>query len=218
MKFELDPVLSERVKVFRGCGEAVEIDRPDGALPVAVCGVSFAEPKQPDSLVPKFKPPVAGAFDIGLLRTSLVGASGHDDYASCRVEYLVAGGFAYWRLDHVHERAIHQENPHAAMPGMPQERDVGAAGPKSVAPVHVGDDRSVECVERLVDVARFASVAIDLAGVEASGETARRDWRRNARMARHAAGSAAPAARAMASSFSPTSGSIPASGTNRASL
>lgn len=163
-------VLPEGVKAFGGRGEAVEIEGSD----VAVHGVSFAKPKAPDSLVRKFKPPVAGAFNIGLLHTSLGGAPGHDDYAPCHVEELVAQGFDYWCLGHVHKRAVHHENPHIVMPGMPQGRDIGEAGPKSATLVHVGDDGSVECMERPVNVAQFERVKVNLAGVEEPREMARR--------------------------------------------
>ena len=173
-RIKLELVLPERAKVFRGRGEAVEIERPDGALPVAVHGVSFAKQHAPDSLVPKFKPPVAGAFNIGLLHTSLRGAPGHDNYAPCRVEELVAQGFDYWCLGHVHKRAVHHENPHIVMPGMPQGRDIGEAGPKSATLVHVGDDRSVACAERPVNVAQFERVKVNLAGAEEPREMARR--------------------------------------------
>ena len=173
-RIKLEPVLPERVKVFRGRVKAVEIDRPDGALPVAIHGVSFADTKAPESPVPKFKPPVAGAFNIGLLHTSLGGAPRHDDYAPCAVGDLVDHGFDYWCLGHVHKRAVHNETPHVVMPGMPQGRDIREAGPKSVTLVHVGDDRSVECMERPVNVAQFERVKVNLAGAEEPREMARR--------------------------------------------
>ncbi len=167
-------VLPEGVKVFGGRGEAVKIERPDDALPVAVHGVSFAKPKAPDSLVPKFKPQVDEAFNIGLLHTSLAGAREHDDYAPCAVRDLVDHGFDYWCLGHVHKREVHHENPHITMPGMPQGRYIDEAGPKSVTLVHIGDDRSVECTEHPVNVAQFERVEVDLAGAEEPREMARR--------------------------------------------
>lgn len=173
-RVKLEPVLPERVKVFGGRGAAVEIERTRGAFPVAVHGVSFAKPKAPNSLVPKFKPQVDGAFNIGLLHTSLGGAAEHDNYAPCAVGDLVDHGFDYWCLGHVHKRAVHNETPHVVMPGMPQGRNIGEAGPKSVTLVHVGDDRSVECAERPVNVAQFERVKVNLAGAEEPREMARR--------------------------------------------
>ena len=165
-KIELEPVLPECVKVFGDQGEAVEIERPRGAIPVAVHGVSFAKQHAPDSLVPKFEPSVDGAFNIGLLHTSLGGAPEHDEYAPCAVPDLVGKGFKYWCLGHVHKRKIHHENPHVVMPGMPQGRDIGEAGPKSATLVHVADDGSIACTERPVNVAQFERVPVDLSGID----------------------------------------------------
>ena len=161
--------LPEGAKAFRGRSEAAMLDRPDGAFPVAVHGVSFGKPHAPESLVPKFRPPVPGAFNIGLLHTSLGGVPGHDPYAPCSVADLAGTGFDYWCLGHVHKRAVHREKPHVVMPGMPQGRHIGEAGPKSVTLVRVADDGSVACEERAVSVAQFERVTVDLAGVA--------DWR-----------------------------------------
>lgn len=155
-------VLPEGVKAFGGRGETVEIEGSD----VAVHGVSFAKPKAPDSLVPKFKRPVADAFNIGLLHTSLAGAREHDPYAPCAVRDLVDHGFDYWCLGHVHKREVHHENPYVVMPGMPQGRYIDEAGPKSATLVHVADDGAVECTERPVNVVQFERVSVDLSGVD----------------------------------------------------
>lgn len=94
-------------------------------------GVSFAGRQAPESLLPKFPAPVPGAINIAMLHTSLAGASGHDVYAPCTVAELAAMGFDYWALGHVHKRQIHSRAPWVVMPGMPQGRDIGEAGPKS---------------------------------------------------------------------------------------
>ncbi len=167
-------VLPESVTVFGGRGAAVPLDRPGGAIPVAVHGVSFAKPHAPESLVPRFKPPLPDAFNIGILHTSLAGALGHDAYAPCGVSELVATGFDYWCLGHVHRREVHSESPFVVMPGMPQGRHIGEAGLKSVTIVHVGDDGAVDCAPRPVNVAQFERAIIGLAGVAESRGMARR--------------------------------------------
>ena len=167
-------VVPESVKIFGGRGEAVTPDRSDGGIPVAIHGVSFRHPHAPESLVPKFRRPVAGAFNIGLLHTSLGGSREHDDYAPCGVSELVGTDFDYWCLGHIHKRAVHNENPHIVMPGMPQGRDIGEAGPKTVTLVHIADDRSVDCQERAANVAQFERVRVDLDGVDEWREMAER--------------------------------------------
>ena len=167
--------LPDNAKAFRGRGEAVEIERPPGAIPVAVHGVSFAKPHAPESLVPKFRAPVPDAFNIGLLHTSLGGSPDHDDYAPCSVSDLVDTGFDYWCLGHIHKREAHRERPHVVMPGMPQGRHIGEAGPKSATLVHVADDGAVvECAARPTNVVQFERASVDLAGVEEPRDMARR--------------------------------------------
>lgn len=157
-------VLPESVKLFRGRAEVVEIER--GGLPVAIHGLSFAEPQAPESLLPKYRPAVGGAVNIGLMHTSLDGAPGHDNYAPCSLVDLAATGFDYWALGHIHLRAAHDG---VVMPGMPQGRDINEAGDKTVSLVTITDDRQVLVEERLVSEARFERLTIDVTGLE--------DWR-----------------------------------------
>jgi DNA repair protein SbcD/Mre11 len=96
-------VLPPSVKVFGASTETVVIET--GARPVAVHGISFARPHAPESLLDRFGPPLPGAFNIGMLHTSLAGAPGHDRYAPCSVAELQATGHDYWALGHVHIRA-----------------------------------------------------------------------------------------------------------------
>ena len=157
--------LPEGVKVFGGQGETVELDRSGDEVPVAVHGISFARPQAPESLVPRFRAPVQGAFNIGLLHTSLGGTPEHDDYAPCNVAELTAAGFDYWCLGHVHKREVHSQKPFVVMPGIPQGRDIGEAGPKSVTLVRVGNDGAVDCCPDVTSVAQFERVSVDLTGV-----------------------------------------------------
>ena len=50
------------------------------------------------------------------------------------------------------------------MPGIPQGRDIGESGRKSVTLVTVGDDRSIRIEERLTSIAEFRPVGLDLFG------------------------------------------------------
>ena len=161
--------LPDSVKLFSGRAEAIMLDRTEGGLTIAVHGVSFAEPQAPESLLPKFRPPVEDAINIGLLHTSLGGAPGHDVYAPCSEGDLHAAGFDYWALGHVHKRAVATGGSTVVMPGMPQGRDINESGPKSVTLVTVADDRSIHIEERVTSIAQFERLTVDLDGVE--------DWR-----------------------------------------
>lgn len=166
-KITRELVFPDSVKLFGGRGEAVALDRADGGLAVAIHGLSFAQARAPESLLPKFRPPVEGAVNIGLMHTSLDGAPGHDPYAPCALADLDAAGFAYWALGHIHKRQVVAGRSHVVMPGMPQGRDIGESGAKSVALVTIRDDRSVVVEERLTSIAQFETVPVDLTGVVA---------------------------------------------------
>lgn len=160
-------ILPPSVKVFGDKADVVELDHAGGRI--ALHGLSFAKPHAPESLLPKYRPPVADAVNIGLMHTSLSGSLRHDPYAPCTVEDLHASGFHYWALGHIHQRMAPAGKAAVIMPGMPQGRDINEAGPKTVSLVTVADDGSIHIEERLTSIAEFARVPLDITGIE--------DWR-----------------------------------------
>lgn len=160
-------VLPPSVKVFGGRAEMVEIQA--GSVKLAVHGLSFSKPHAPESLLGKYRPPVDGAVNIGLMHTSLDGAPGHDPYAPCALADLNRTGFAYWGLGHIHQRSAQTGAATVIMPGMPQGRDINEAGPKTVSLVTVSDDGTIHVEERLTSLAEFARISLDV--------TKARDWR-----------------------------------------
>ena len=151
--------LPDSVKVFSGRAEVVETTWNGHAI--AVHGISFRDPHAPESLLGRFHAPVQGAFNIGLLHTSLNGAMGHDPYAPCALADLQASGFDYWALGHIHQRAVYPGVPTVVMPGIPQGRDIGEAGAKSVTLVTVAENGAIELEERCLSVAQFERLEID---------------------------------------------------------
>src|SRR6202044_1250381 len=120
----------------------------------------------PGGLVPKFRPPVPGSVNIGVLPTNLGGSPAHGLYAPCALADLHGAGFDYWALGHIHQRFEERGRAAIVMPGNPQGRDINEAGPKSATLVTIGDDRKVTLEERPTSVAQFERVPIDLVGVE----------------------------------------------------
>ncbi|CDX15120.1 Metallophosphoesterase [Mesorhizobium sp. ORS 3324] len=155
-------VLPDTVTIFGGRSQSVV--QPGSGLDVAFHGLSFASPKAPESLLPKYAGPQKGAANIGIMHTSLAGSPGHDVYAPCSVADLHGHGFDYWALGHIHVRQVHSGASTLVMPGIPQGRDINEAGEKSVTLVTVRDDRSVDIEERLTSVAQFERVSVDLTG------------------------------------------------------
>ena len=166
-KITQELVLPDGVKVFGGRAEMVL--HTGNGIDIAIHGMSFGKPQAPESLLPKYRPPEAGAVNIGIMHTSVGGAAGHDLYAPTSATDLHAAGFDYWALGHIHKRTQHAGVRTVIMPGMPQGRDINEAGEKTVSLVTVGDDRSIRVEERLTSVAQFERVSVDLSDAQ--------DWR-----------------------------------------
>lgn len=135
-------------------------------------GLSFSKPHAPESLLAKYRPPIAGAINIGLMHTSLDGSPPHDVYAPCSTADLLASGFRYWALGHIHKRSTTASACAVVMPGIPQGRDIGEQGPKSVTLASVLDDGSITTEERVVSLAQFERVAVDASAVASWSELA----------------------------------------------
>lgn len=158
-------VLPEAVRLFGGTPDTVMIERAAGDRPVAIHGLSFANPRAPDNLVPRYKPAVADAINIGMLHTSLGGAPGHDSYAPCSPADLTAAGYDYWALGHIHKRAVIEGASTIVMPGIPQGRDINEDGSKSVTLVSIDNDRTVKLEEKPLALAEFKRIRIDVSGL-----------------------------------------------------
>jgi exonuclease SbcD len=140
-------------------------------LGVALHGYSFPRRAVTEDLLPRYPAPLPGLLNIGILHTSAEGSSEHDSYAPCSVRDLVAKGYQYWALGHVHKRAILSEGPSwVVFPGNPQGRHVREGGPRSVSVVTAGDGEvlSVEAVP--TDVVRFESLLVELGEEDALDE------------------------------------------------
>lgn len=161
--------LPDNVHVFDGRGGKRQLEGTD----VWIHGVSFNGKHALDSLLGKFGGPVSGAVNIAMLHTSLAGAAGHDNYAPCSVAELAALGFDYWALGHVHKRQVHGEAPWVVMPGIPQGRDIGEAGPKSATLLTI-ENGTIGIEEVPTSVISFLGHSIDVTGAEADDEIRQR--------------------------------------------
>lgn len=163
---ELD--LPENTHLFGGRPATEMLEA--GGLQVAIHGLSFRESVAPDSLLPRYPPPRAGAFNIGMMHTSLNGSPNHDNYAPCSVAELDAHGYDYWALGHIHRRAEYLGRSRIVMPGIPQGRDIGEAGPASVTLVSVGDDSTITLAQRSVACLRFERIELNCGGLSDWGD------------------------------------------------
>lgn len=152
--------LPDNVQVFDARGGRVQLSEG-----IWIHGVSFADRHAPESLLPRFPEPVAGAVNIAMLHSSLAGAAGHDIYAPCSITDLTGMGFDYWALGHIHKRQVHSKDPWIVMPGMPQGRDIGEAGPKSVSLLTI-DGGTIAVEEVPTSVLEFRQTMLDITGAD----------------------------------------------------
>jgi DNA repair protein SbcD/Mre11 len=131
---------------------------------VAIHGQSFATRAVTEDLSCNYPHAVPGYFNIGLLHTSLTGRFGHDNYAPTTVEALVAKGYDYWALGHVHAREVVHENPWIVFPGNLQGRQIRESGAKGASLVIVRDGHVASIEHRPLDVIRWCPVPVSVAG------------------------------------------------------
>ena len=134
-------------------------------LSVAIHGRSFPEREVNEDLVPSYPSPVPGCFNIGLLHTSLTGRVGHDTYAPTDLPTLVAKGYDYWALGHVHAREVLNERPRIVFCGNLQGRHAKETGAKGCELVTVEAGR-VEAEFIALDVVRWSQLSVPLDGVD----------------------------------------------------
>ena len=159
-------VLPDNVKVFSGRRpETLQIE----TLNVALHGQSFRQRDVTDNLVPAYPSPLDGMFNIGVLHTGLGGRGGHANYAPCTLQDLIAKGYEYWALGHVHQREILNEQPHIVYPGNLQGRHMQETGPKGACLVTVEGGNVIDVATLPVDVVRWTLVPVDVTGVQTVG-------------------------------------------------
>ena len=136
-----------------------------------VYGASYPHHEVRENLSLKFRELPRSHFNIGLLHADAGGNTGHNPYAPCSLVDLANTPMAYWALGHVHTRQVlRQEQPAVVYPGNPQGRSPGETGPRGVYLVEV-DDRGTPHLEfRPMDVVRWETLEVDIAGLEAEQE------------------------------------------------
>ena len=145
---------------------------PDAPERAAVYGISYPRREVRENLAPHFRAlPLSesgpAAFRIGLLHANVGGHPDHDSYAPCTVADLADTGVHYWALGHVHTRqTLRERQPAVVYPGNPQGRHPNEAGERGVYLTEVDDYGNVSLRFRPVDVVRWATLDVSIAGLE----------------------------------------------------
>ncbi|MCL4484760.1 MAG: DNA repair exonuclease [Nitrospirae bacterium] len=132
---------------------------------VAVTGQSFAPGPVTQNLALAYPPPRPGLFNIALLHTSLAGSPDHDSYAPCTLPDLVARGYDYWALGHIHRREILSRDPAVVFPGNLQGRHAKETGPKGAMLAETDGARLTALDFVPLDVVRWHLLPLDLSGL-----------------------------------------------------
>lgn len=133
-------------------------------LGVSIHGRGFATRHVEENVVNSYPQAAPGAFNIGMLHTSLTGRDGHGVYAPCSLDDLRGKGYQYWALGHIHQREVLSVDPHVIFPGNIQGRHAKETGAKGITLVTVDEGRVVEVEHVVTDVARFDTRDVDLEG------------------------------------------------------
>ncbi|MCY3627186.1 MAG: DNA repair exonuclease, partial [Gammaproteobacteria bacterium] len=103
--------------------------------------------------------------NIGMLHTSLGGAQGHDTYAPSNINELKQVGYDYWALGHIHKQFCHKGETTVVMPGIPQGRNIGEDGEKTVSMVSVDETGITDLQQVSLSVLQFERVEIDVSDI-----------------------------------------------------
>ena len=135
------------------------------ALRVALHGRSFGERAVADDIASRYPEAVPGWFNIGVLHTSLAGYAAHDPYAPTSLDVLLARGYDYWALGHVHAREVlREQSPRIVYCGNLQGRHIGETGSKGCDLIEVIDGE-VRAEHVALDVVRWARLALPIDGL-----------------------------------------------------
>jgi DNA repair exonuclease SbcCD nuclease subunit len=132
------------------------------ALGVAVHGQGYHTRALAENLARNYPQALPDYLNIGLLHTSLTGREGHEPYAPCSLDDVLARGYAYWALGHVHTREEVSRSPWVVFPGNIQGRHIHEAGAKGATLVRVEEGRIAAVEHRDLDVLRWAMCRVDL--------------------------------------------------------
>ena len=156
------------VTVFRaGRPQTVALAVADGST-VTVHGVSFGRRAEPDNLAVQFVRGEQPGLHIGLLHCMAGASEGHDPYAPCSVQDLIAAKMDYWALGHVHEPQVLNEDPPIVYAGTTQGRSPrpGERGPRGAFVVEFDGTTIQERRFVALDSVRFAHVDVSIDGCE----------------------------------------------------
>ncbi len=166
------------VTLFPGGRPGTATVAREGVPLALVHGASHGRPRETRNLAARFpragsagaaggppRTPGGPLLEVGLLHANLAGTEGHDPYAPCSREDLLAAGYGYWALGHVHRRqVVERGEAWIVYPGNTQGRSFKPSerGAKGGMLVEVEDGRVVSAEFRPLDRVRFEEIDVEL--------------------------------------------------------
>ncbi|KMP11812.1 hypothetical protein UZ36_03040 [Candidatus Nitromaritima sp. SCGC AAA799-C22] len=155
----------DRVHVFSGAQVERHPIIKKGKVRAQVHGISYPKKEVKDNLALQFVRDDSQGFAIGLLHANVGHQAGHDDYAPCSLDDLVAANMDYWALGHIHRYQILRESsPAVAYPGNSQARHMRETGEKGCCLVTLHRKSAPEIRFIPTDVVRYVCDEVDLSG------------------------------------------------------
>ena len=155
----------ERVHVFPGDRvECLPIEN-NGMVKAYIHGISYPKREVRENLAQKFSRNNDDGFAVGLLHSNVGNQSGHDNYAPCSLDDLIAGGMDYWALGHIHRfQVLRESNPAIVYSGNTQARHMREAGEKGCCLVTL--DKNADPLIQFIstDTIRYVHGEVDLSG------------------------------------------------------
>ena len=154
--------------VMLGEGKVQSRDYDLGDVVIAVHGRSYTKQHERSDLVKKYPPARSGAFNLGILHTSLTGFDGHQPYAPCTPAQLADFDYDYWALGHIHARGEHQIEGAAPVvfSGNIQGRKINEPGAKGCYILEIDANGLQRKTFYPLDVLRFECCSIDVSGMQ----------------------------------------------------
>ena len=155
----------ERVHVFSGTQVERQPVIKNGIVKAHVHGISYPTRDVKENLALKFIRDDKQGFAIGLLHTNVGHQAGHDDYAPCSMDDLVAGNMDYWALGHIHSfQVLRESSPAVVYSGNTQSRHMRETGEKGCCLVTLHKNASPVIQFIPTDVVRYVHDEVDLSG------------------------------------------------------
>ncbi|MFD0695880.1 exonuclease SbcCD subunit D [Paenibacillus sp. GCM10027628] len=151
--------------------ETLDVEKPEHGVIAQVHGISYKTASVTDNLALQYKAADRSVYQIGLLHSNVDGDAGHDNYAPCSKQDLIAGSMNYWALGHIHTRNIlNEQQPTIVYPGNTQGRSIRETGPRGCYVVDVQEDGRAELTFHALDQVRWFHEKLSVAGLQTEQE------------------------------------------------